>query len=56
MDVNKPQRSIPAVPNNTDRILVPKKRTHYIFRIMRILEKCKHSRIKTPYLNIKRRK
>jgi len=56
MDVNKPQRSIPAVPNSTDRILVSKKRTHYILRIMRILEKCKHSRIKTPYLIIKRRK
>lgn len=51
MDVNKPQRSIPAVPNNTDRILVPKKRTHYILRIMRILEKFKHSCIKKEEMN-----
>lgn len=46
MDVNKPQRSIPAVFNSTDRILIPKKRIRRTLRIMRIFRKRKYSHIK----------
>lgn len=54
MDVNKPQRSIPGVPNNTDRILIPKKRIRRTLRIIRILRKCKYSYIKKALSHYKK--